>query len=169
MRRWTIEETLEGHWTLFVDGRWPGGASVEGDAEEWLAIADAIRGGVLRVSFKRCGVYPDPDGFVFWSPRNSVGDRDSQRLTREEALALEASIRATLPLTDARRREAQAEGWRLDLVRFSGGMRLLGRNLAVAGALCEAFESGGRVWNDRHWDGSYTWHPGCGRAWSRPS
>lgn len=65
-------------------------ASIEGDAEEMLAIADAIerRG---SVAFKRCAVHVDVVGRVLMhSPRNSV---DQTVITLADADALARSIR----------------------------------------------------------------------------
>lgn len=67
-----------------------GGADVEGTAEEWSAIAKAIREG-RRESFKRCAVSAPQKGKVeFYSPRNSV--KASLVLSVEEAFALAAQI-----------------------------------------------------------------------------
>lgn len=48
-------------------------ACVEGDAEEMICIAEAIKARTLR-HFERCAVAFWPDGVHFWSPRNSMED-----------------------------------------------------------------------------------------------
>jgi len=40
-------------------------------------------------------------------------------------------------------------------------MSALGRNLAVAGALCKAFDQGNVAWDNLYWTGRAGWEPGC--------
>ena len=100
-RAWAIDESMDDWWSLTVGGIWPGGSSVEGPAEDWLAVAEAIETGG-RASSKRCAVMIEPPGAVLWSPRNCTGPSDVRRLSKAEADALAVAIRATLAEAAAR-------------------------------------------------------------------
>lgn len=69
-------------------------ASVEGTAEEMLAIAKAIETGE-SVSFGRCAAERVNDGYEFYSPRNSAMGTEGL-VSTEEALELAADIREKL-------------------------------------------------------------------------
>lgn len=82
---------------LRCDGR-PCHPSIEGTADEWLAIADAIPSR-LRQAFDRVAFDPIPlsDGAgQLWSPRNSTGARDHVTLSEAELADLVRSIREQL-------------------------------------------------------------------------
>ncbi len=68
-------------------------ASVEGTAEEMLAIAEAIEIGG-SVSFRRCAALETKDGYELYSPLNSMGTNGL--VSTEEALELAADIREKL-------------------------------------------------------------------------
>ena len=69
------------------------GASIEGDAAEWLSIADSIGHGE-SVSFKRVAFDKQPDGsWLVSSPRNSTR---ATVLTAEDVAELPAVIRAAV-------------------------------------------------------------------------
>lgn len=69
-------------------------ASIEGTAEEMLAIAKAIETGE-NVSFGRCAAERVSDGYEFYSPRNSAMGTEGL-VSTEEALELAADIREKL-------------------------------------------------------------------------
>jgi hypothetical protein len=56
--------------SLYYSGR-ISDACVEGTSLEMMAIARAIAADG-EAHFKRCAVKPSGDGFLFWSPRNSM-------------------------------------------------------------------------------------------------
>src|SRR5574343_315713 len=71
--------------------------SIEGTADEWLAIADAIETW-SPLAFKRVAFSPADlrRGGALRSPRNSTGQRDRAQLTAAELTALVANIRDQL-------------------------------------------------------------------------
>lgn len=69
---------------------------VEGTANEWLAIADAIERGASE-SFRSCEAIRTDDGYAFCSPRNSNGN--AAHLTLDAARRVAANIRETIDLT----------------------------------------------------------------------
>jgi len=72
-----------------------GNADIEGDAEEMLSIADAIKTrGAAR--HKRCAAKTTPDGVELWSPRNSIG-RTLVPLSVADALAEEITQKLATP------------------------------------------------------------------------
>lgn len=80
-------------YALHRDGRGLQWASIEGDADEWRQIAEAIERGE-SIGFKRVAFDKHPDGPWFVSsPRNST---TTTRIEAEEALALVPVIRAAL-------------------------------------------------------------------------
>lgn len=82
------------HWDNF--GR-VNGASIEGDANEWRQIADAIERGE-SIGFKRVAFDKHPDGPWFVSsPRNSMSPT---RIEPEEVLALVPVIREAIAAHD---------------------------------------------------------------------
>lgn len=69
------------------------GASIEGNAAEWLSIADSIERGEY-VSFKRASFDKQKDGsWLVSSPRNSTS---ATRLTAEDVAELPAVIRTAV-------------------------------------------------------------------------
>ncbi len=89
-RHWL--EPIEGGASLMYSGR-IGNADIEGDSDEWRAIADAIETG-KSVSFKRCCAQTFPEGRVaLCSPRNSTGETS---ISAEDAKHLAAEIRRKL-------------------------------------------------------------------------
>lgn len=90
---YTLQKTewLDDWYSLEGGSNW---ASIEGPAEEWLAIAAALRARG-SASFKRCAVsHSAGTGFVaaLWSPRNAYSINDYVELTAAEADALAAGI-----------------------------------------------------------------------------
>lgn len=72
--------TLERHdpdWYVIQGGG--NGASVEGDADEWLDIARGLEMAEAR-SHTRCGLRWTDSGAELYSPRNSCGDRDHAKV-----------------------------------------------------------------------------------------
>lgn len=89
--KFRIAPGLLDDWYVLEGGRnW---ADVEGTADEWRAIAVAIRAR-KRESFKRAAVAGAGPGklVTLWSPRNACGANDHVELTAEEADALAAQI-----------------------------------------------------------------------------
>lgn len=71
-------------------------ATVEGSADEWLAIADALDELRDGVRFKRCALSKDPGGWELYSPRNASGPSDCVVLTWGEGEELAQRIRETV-------------------------------------------------------------------------
>lgn len=71
-REWT-QELDHSHSQWMMSERLTPNACIEGDSEEMISIAYAIKGRT-DVSFKRCAVSMNSDGVHFYSPRNSTED-----------------------------------------------------------------------------------------------
>ena len=90
-------------WCSLWGPRKPGGPSlpcspsIEGTADEWLAIAEAIEQRKRR-AFARAAFAPGPDADHgrLWSPRNAASDATDAILTSYELAELVADIRAKL-------------------------------------------------------------------------
>jgi len=91
-RKLVLDEGFMDDWYVLHEApyRRINGADIEGTAEEWNAIADAIESD-RDAGFKRCAVFRLADGsYGVSSPRNSVSHT---AITRTEAIALAAEIR----------------------------------------------------------------------------
>ena len=100
--RLDVDDTFdlaEGPSSRWCSLRRPGGlflpVSVEGSADEWLELADAIAARRPR-AFKRVAFTPTASGGDFHSPRNAAGERPSASLTAAELDGLVRSIREQL-------------------------------------------------------------------------
>jgi hypothetical protein len=94
---WMLESDDEGDWHVLKDARYGyvSDACVEGNADEWRAIANALRLGE-SVSFKRCAVcWVDATTFSLYSPRNTMG-RGAQLSGHAKASELADIIDAAL-------------------------------------------------------------------------
>lgn len=71
-------------------------ASIEGTAEEWREVADALEAGKGDVRHKRLAATLRNGEWGFYSPRNAAGERDHVRLAPKHGPALAAHIRTVL-------------------------------------------------------------------------
>lgn len=86
------------NWFCLTNERWQriNGADIEGDRDEWAAIAGAIEKG-LSLRHKRCAAELQSDGtWHFWSPRNSMSPTV---VSAHEALHIASEIRRVLAET----------------------------------------------------------------------
>lgn len=96
---WEADGDSDGFYTLAGGGNW---ADVEGFANEWLAIAVAIRQRKYE-SFSRCAFRPSPNGGgELWSPRNACSPRDRANVAESELDELADMIVATLRAAGAK-------------------------------------------------------------------
>lgn len=87
-------------WYVLLDANYRhlSDASVEGTAEEWRAVADALTTGE-SVSFKRLSAKKDGNDYLFCSPRNTQG-RSARLCGHEQAAKLAEAIYRVLDATE---------------------------------------------------------------------
>lgn len=86
---WKLHEWAEGNYTLLPDE----GIAVEGPYEDWLEIARSIRRGAeSHIEGRRCAFRRRGNTFAFYSPRNSMGNRDHILMSNDEAQELADAI-----------------------------------------------------------------------------
>lgn len=66
-------------------------ASIEGDASEWIAVANALRHRD-SVRFKRLACTKTDKGWDLYAPRNACGSRDTVHLPEKDGAALADDI-----------------------------------------------------------------------------